>query len=195
MRPDGTVGATALGAAGTGVVELLDLLRPPALQLDALCREPAYRDVSFFPARGEPTGPAKDVCRRCLVRDECESFALDHEDRDLPVGIWGGMSARERRQRRPPAPAKPAECLNCGQPAKVAGRCQACHSWHRRTGRERPMCVVCGVSAQRRWQRCPACASYLERTGQDRPPGVLIAAERRRDEERLAGRARLREHS
>lgn len=53
----------------------------------------------FFP-RGT-TGPAlyqieeaKKVCRRCDVRDQCLSWALetgqDH-------GIWGGMSEDERR--------------------------------------------------------------------------------------------------
>ncbi len=35
-------------------------------RLDALCIE--YPDVSFFPEKGEPNEPARDVCSRCLVR-------------------------------------------------------------------------------------------------------------------------------
>lgn len=40
---------------------------------------------------------AKQVCRGCVVREECLKHALSHgEDR----GVWGGLSERERRALR-----------------------------------------------------------------------------------------------
>lgn len=47
----------------------------------------------FFPERGQPTWPAKKVCRGCDVRAECLQAALT---RGEEFGIWGGTSARER---------------------------------------------------------------------------------------------------
>jgi WhiB family redox-sensing transcriptional regulator len=46
---------------------------------------------------------AKAVCRECPVRDECLAYALDHREHD---GVWGGLSARERRRL---LQARPAE--------------------------------------------------------------------------------------
>ncbi len=48
----------------------------------------------FFPERGESVAEAKAVCATCVVRAECLAFALEHNER---FGIWGGLSARERR--------------------------------------------------------------------------------------------------
>ncbi len=50
----------------------------PAWQSDALCTE--YPDVNFYPSRGEDVTAAKAVCARCLVRSECEAYALDRAD-------------------------------------------------------------------------------------------------------------------
>lgn len=63
----------------------------PAWHADGACHE--HPDVTWFPARGESTEPAKAVCRDCLVRSECLIFAIDHDEQ----GIWGGTSAQERR--------------------------------------------------------------------------------------------------
>ena len=49
----------------------------------------------FFPERGESVKEAKAVCARCPVRAECLEYALENHE---VVGIWGGLSARERRQ-------------------------------------------------------------------------------------------------
>lgn len=38
---------------------------------------------------------AKRVCRGCDVRDECLVEALRNNERD---GVWGGMTARDRRR-------------------------------------------------------------------------------------------------
>ena len=40
---------------------------------------------------------AKEVCRGCVVREDCLEFALANGEK---FGIWGGMSERERRRIR-----------------------------------------------------------------------------------------------
>ena len=42
----------------------LETLHRPAWRADALCREPAYAGVTFFPARGQDSAAAKEVCGR-----------------------------------------------------------------------------------------------------------------------------------
>ena len=51
----------------------------------------------FFPERGASTREAKEVCRGCVVREDCLEFALDNGEK---FGIWGGLSERERRRIR-----------------------------------------------------------------------------------------------
>ena len=51
----------------------------------------------FFPERGGSTREAKEVCRGCIVREECLRYALENCEK---FGIWGGLSERERRQLR-----------------------------------------------------------------------------------------------
>lgn len=51
----------------------------------------------FFPDRGSSTREAKEVCRGCVVREECLDYALAHVEK---FGIWGGLSERERRRLR-----------------------------------------------------------------------------------------------
>lgn len=48
----------------------------------------------FFPRRGQSTFNAKQVCRECLVSDECLEDAIVRRE---PAGIRGGMSTRERQ--------------------------------------------------------------------------------------------------
>ena len=55
----------------------------------------------FFPERGASTREAKEVCRGCVVREECLEYALANGEK---FGIWGGMSERERRRIRRPLP-------------------------------------------------------------------------------------------
>ena len=62
---------------------------------DAARRE--HLDVSFFVERGEDSRPAKAICARCLVREECAAYACDE---GIAVGIWGGMRGLERRRLR-----------------------------------------------------------------------------------------------
>jgi len=66
-----------------------------AWRIDAACRD---LDVAlFFPEPGGDSTPAKAVCARCPVRDECLDFALASRQDD---GIWGGLDETERRRLR-----------------------------------------------------------------------------------------------
>ena len=51
----------------------------------------------FFPERGASTREAKEVCRGCVVRNDCLEYALDNGEK---FGIRGGLSERERRRLR-----------------------------------------------------------------------------------------------
>ncbi len=51
----------------------------------------------FFPERGMSTREAKEVCRGCIVREDCLEYALANGEK---FGIWGGLSERERRRIR-----------------------------------------------------------------------------------------------
>jgi WhiB family redox-sensing transcriptional regulator len=51
----------------------------------------------FFPQRGQSSREAKEVCRGCVVRQECLEYAIACGEK---FGIWGGMSERERRKLR-----------------------------------------------------------------------------------------------
>jgi WhiB family transcriptional regulator, redox-sensing transcriptional regulator len=64
----------------------------------------------FFPERGASTSEAKEVCRGCIVREDCLEYALANVEM---FGIWGGLSERERRKvRRSRALARRAESGN-----------------------------------------------------------------------------------
>ena len=83
--------------------------------------EPSWHDFAnclgvdpdlFFPERGASTKEAKEVCRGCVVRDDCLEYALQNGEK---FGIWGGMSERERRRiRRQRALARAAAAAEAG---------------------------------------------------------------------------------
>ena len=75
----------------------LELLLPtqPPWQRQANCM--GVDPDLFFPERGASTREAKEVCRGCVVREDCLEFALTNGEK---FGIWGGMSERERRRIR-----------------------------------------------------------------------------------------------
>jgi WhiB family redox-sensing transcriptional regulator len=63
----------------------------------ARCRD--VQTAVFYPGRGDNFGleVARAVCARCVVRAECLEYALAaHET----IGVWGGLSERERRALR-----------------------------------------------------------------------------------------------
>jgi WhiB family redox-sensing transcriptional regulator len=71
-------------------------LKPEPWQNKALCRQTNPDD--FFPDNGGAGSiqaqEAKAVCRRCTVRRDCLAYALAHGE---DIGIWGGLSSRQRR--------------------------------------------------------------------------------------------------
>ena len=51
----------------------------------------------FFPERGASTREAKEVCRGCVVKNDCLEYALENGEK---FGIWGGLNMRQRQQIR-----------------------------------------------------------------------------------------------
>lgn len=51
----------------------------------------------FFIERGDDARPAKAVCAECPVREPCLEEAMAQPER---LGVWGGLSERERRGMR-----------------------------------------------------------------------------------------------
>jgi WhiB family redox-sensing transcriptional regulator len=78
--------ATAFAVAMAEQEELLGWMS------DALCAE--VGGDQWFPEAGEPTEPAKRVCRQCPVKAECLDYAVENKIR---FGVWGGTSERERQ--------------------------------------------------------------------------------------------------
>ena len=76
---------------------LLGTLPHLAWMDDAACQE--HPEVSFFPAKGQSTRPAKSICAGCLVRAECLDFAMQHDAFGFD-GVWGGLSPLERKALR-----------------------------------------------------------------------------------------------
>ena len=76
---------------------LIDLIEAetPTWQRQANCM--GVDPDLFFPERGASTREAKEVCRGCVVRQDCLEFAIANGEK---FGIWGGMSERERRRVR-----------------------------------------------------------------------------------------------
>lgn len=87
--------------AGDEVGEVGELLRllfegRPSWHADGLCHE--YPEVSWFPERGRGARTPKAICRRCLVVEQCATWALAQDSK--LQGVWGGLSEHDRRQMR-----------------------------------------------------------------------------------------------
>jgi hypothetical protein len=99
------------------------------------CRVNATPTWVFFPGRGDQKvmEAAKAVCATCSVSSDC----LDYAQRTSQhVGIWGGMSERQRRDLR--AKATTAKCVRCTSVyPKAAQRtlCDHCYAVHRKAKR------------------------------------------------------------
>lgn len=65
----------------------------PSWHAQAACRD--RPDVTWFPERADDWRPAVAVCNECPVRQECLQWALDHGE---GIGIWGGLTARQRER-------------------------------------------------------------------------------------------------
>lgn len=117
------------------LAEIVEERNAQPWRADAACRSrPTYL---WFPARGDvrTTEKAMQICRSCLVRDDCRAANIDRPD-----GIYGAMSAAARRQlRRAEGPARAQRVIvhgtNAGYAAHLrAGEeaCADCLGAHRR---------------------------------------------------------------
>ena len=61
-------------------------------QEQASCR--AVPVETFFPLVEQEADDAKQVCRSCLVREQCLEFAISAGEH---FGVWGGLTPPERR--------------------------------------------------------------------------------------------------
>lgn len=79
--------------------ELLDLLAPPGDWVtDGACWDHPTPDL-WFPEKGDwvASRDAKKICADCPVAFDCRQYSLDTRQ---GYGIWGGLSAEDRRQLR-----------------------------------------------------------------------------------------------
>ena len=99
LMPDVVSAQSVFGDEWTDAGDLLELLaaRRPAWHADAACRE-APASVSWFIERGQDPRPAKAVCARCLVLDDCRAWVLE-QGPDLD-GVWAGLSRADRAEAR-----------------------------------------------------------------------------------------------
>lgn len=94
MRNGGSIiGFTPTNQRRISPIEFLEELDTPAWMSQGLCAQ--TDPEAFYPEKGGSSREAKATCGRCGVRDDCLTYALDHEER---FGIWGGASERERRK-------------------------------------------------------------------------------------------------
>ncbi len=74
----------------------LDPLKAPEWMLQGSCRNSDAHE-NFFPAKGESTREARQLCQGCPVSAECLDYAIIFN----MTGIWGGTTLRERNKRYP----------------------------------------------------------------------------------------------
>jgi WhiB family transcriptional regulator, redox-sensing transcriptional regulator len=74
---------------------IAELFGRPEWQRYGACRGESIE--MFVPSRGGNFATARELCRRCAVRQECLDFAMADED---VVGMWGMTTAPERRAMR-----------------------------------------------------------------------------------------------
>lgn len=69
----------------------------PAWKADGVCRE--IDPYLWFADDGDTasTAVAKQVCRTCPVMQQCAEYAIPRADE---WGVWGGLTAKERRRIR-----------------------------------------------------------------------------------------------
>lgn len=104
----------------------------------AACRGMDVND--FHPDKGHSVTAtrAKAVCAACPVREDCLRFAMGN---DICVGIYGGLSPRERGTRRPLR----------NQPQPINHGTEGGYGTHRRRGEE--PCWACSEAARIARQR------------------------------------------
>lgn len=59
----------------------------------ARCRD--FDPEVFFVRGAKQSRRAQRICERCCVRQQCLSYAIDHQ---IEFGVWGGLTERQRRR-------------------------------------------------------------------------------------------------
>ena len=78
--------------------ELASHASRPAWHEFALCRGSMQAGIApWFPERGEQVDEAIAVCEQCPVMGPCREVGLERFSGYRTVGVWGGLSARQRR--------------------------------------------------------------------------------------------------
>lgn len=60
--------------------------------LDGICSQ-VDPELWFAAGKGNPTAPAKAICRVCPARTPCAEWAIGQDNLQ---GVWGGTSERDR---------------------------------------------------------------------------------------------------
>lgn len=75
----------------------------------ALCTE-VGGDL-WFPDKGESVRPARSVCQRCPLIEQCREYIFELEDlHGEQPGIYAGLSVKQRRRIRGPRERVAAQC-------------------------------------------------------------------------------------
>ncbi len=77
-------------------MKIPSLEAPPDWHRQAACKDVPDPDI-FYPERGQTDDEAKAICGDCPVRAPCLEWALETDE---PFGIWGALTARERKALR-----------------------------------------------------------------------------------------------
>jgi WhiB family redox-sensing transcriptional regulator len=85
------------GGDGVTASERYVAIRTPTFETTwkALGRCRGEDPEMFFPVDGSGFVVARELCRRCRVRQACLEYALDQH---IEHGVWGGVSERERQR-------------------------------------------------------------------------------------------------
>lgn len=94
-----------------------NLPRPAHWRDEAVCRE---EEPELFYAEGAvDIEEAKSHCRRCPVKAECLAGALERRE---PFGVWGALSATERRAILAPTIKAERAAAKAAKEAKAAAK-------------------------------------------------------------------------
>lgn len=104
--------------------------------VDAACRQ--MPTSLFFKGRYESHAEIKAICAECPVREQCLEYGIDE-----PYGMWGGMSAKQRRKLRVQRRRESGEVSAPKRyPARVA-LCGTQSGYSRHLRQQTPMCDEC----------------------------------------------------
>ena len=99
-------------------ISLTSAQSAPAVELDG--EDKSWQDMAnclgvdpdlFFPERGASTREAKEVCKGCVVRDDCLEYALANGEK---FGIWGWHERARASPDSPPARIGPCRSSSAG---------------------------------------------------------------------------------